>query len=94
VGGEFKVASNTALKAMWMTRDSDADQNDADMWVVGIEHKLDKAVRVYANFAMVDNDESSRLVPWQQARTAGSNLTSDYSGEEASGFSVGLRYDF
>lgn len=94
VGGEFKVASNTALKAMWMTRDSDADQNDADMWVVGIEHKLDKAVRVYANFAMVDNDESSRLVPWQQARTAGSNLTTDYSGEEASGFSVGLRYDF
>lgn len=94
VGGEFKIASNTALKAMWMSRDADAEDHDAEMWVVGIEHKLDKAVRVYANFAMIDNDDNSRLVPWYQARTTANNLTADYTGEDSSGFSVGLRYDF
>lgn len=91
LGGEFKITPATALKAMWMTRDADADDADADMWVVGIEHKLDKAVRVYANYAMIDNDSNSKLVPWKEARTANAG---GVAGEEASGFSVGLRYDF
>ena len=91
LGGELKVGSATALKAMWMTRDSDADNYDADMLTVGIEHKLDKAVRVYANYAMVDNDDNVALTPWSQARSAS---PAGAAGEEASGFSVGLRYDF
>ena len=85
------MGSATALKAMWMTRDSDADNYDADMLTVGIEHKLDKAVRVYANYAMVDNDDNVALTPWSQARSAS---PAGAAGEEASGFSVGLRYDF
>ena len=91
LGGEFKLTEATALKAMWMTLDSDADNADADMWVVGVEHKLDKAVRVYANYALVDNDDGRSLTPWGQARTANPDGA---AGEEASGFSVGLRYDF
>ena len=91
LGGEFKLTEATALKAMWMTLDSDADNADADMWVVGVEHKLDKAVRVYANYALVDNDNRRSLTPWGQARTANPDGA---AGEEASGFSVGLRYDF
>ncbi|PCD00719.1 porin [Halopseudomonas pelagia] len=91
LGAEFKVASNTALKGMWMTRESDADNFDSDMWVVGVEHKLDKAVRVYANYALVDNEDNAALTPWGQARTASPDGT---AGEEATGLSVGLRYDF
>ena len=91
VGAEFKIASNTALKGMWMTRDADLDDADSDMWVVGVEHKLDKAVRVYANYALVDNDDNVALTPWGQARSA---TPSGTAGEEASGLSVGLRYDF
>lgn len=91
LGAEFKVASNTALKAMWMTRDVDADNRDSDMWVIGVEHKLDKAVRIYANYAVVDNDDSIALTPWGQARTA---TPSGAAGEKASGLSAGLRYDF
>lgn len=106
LGGEFKVASNTALKAMWMTHDSDADNHDADMWVVGVEHKLDKAVRVYANYAVVDNDANVALTPWAQGRSAapsnqslvldnnGDVIENRAQGEKASAFSVGLRYDF
>lgn len=91
VGAELKVASNTAIKGMWLTRETDADNYDSDMWVVGVEHKLDKAVRVYANYALVDNEDNIALTPWSQARTAN---PSGAVGEEASGLSVGLRYDF
>lgn len=96
LGGEFKLTDATAVKAMWMTLDSDADDADADMWVIGVEHKLDKAVRVYANYAVVDNDDGRALTPWAQGRTAnpGSAEFADASGEKASGLSVGLRYDF
>lgn len=92
LGGEYMVGKNTALKAMWMTRDADASGYGADMWVVGVEHKLDKAVRVYANYAMLDNEKNSRLTPWAQARSAKPGATE--LGTQAKGLSVGLRYDF
>jgi predicted porin len=91
LGAEFKIASNTAIKGMWMTRDADAENYDSDMWVVGVEHKLDKAVRIYANYAIVDNEDNAALTPWSQARTA---TPAGAAGEEASGLSAGLRYDF
>ncbi len=101
LGGELAIAKNTALKATWMTHDSDADNANADMLVVGVEHKLDKAVRVYANYAVVDNDDNVAYSPWMQSRTATpSNQSIDENGvnqalgEKASGFTVGLRYDF
>lgn len=92
LGGEYKIGSNTALKAMWMTRDADDSDYGADMWVVGVEHKLDKAVRVYANYAVTDNNKEAKLTPWAQARSAKPGATE--VGKEASGLSVGLRYDF
>lgn len=100
LGGEFAIAKNTALKATWMTHSSDAKKSDADMWVVGIEHKLDKAVRVYANYAVVDNDDNAAYSPWMQSRTATpkeqsfDNGVNRAKGEKAAGFTVGLRYDF
>lgn len=100
LGGEWAFAKNTALKATWMTHDSDADNADADMWVIGIEHKLDRAVRVYANYAVVDNDDNVAYTPWSQSRTAnptGQSIVNGVNralGEKASGLSLGLRYDF
>lgn len=91
LGGEYQIGKNTALKAMWMLRESDADQNDASMYVIGAEHKLSKQVRVYANYALVDNDANSAITPWKEARSAKPNGELD---EQAQGVSVGLRYDF
>lgn len=91
LGAELKVTANTAIKAMWMARAVDADDRDSDMLAVGVEHKLDKAVRVYANYALVNNDDNIALTPWGQARTATPPGT---NGETASALSVGLRYDF
>lgn len=91
VGGEFKAAENTALKAMYLHRKGDDSKDKADMIAVGVEHKLANPLRVYANYAMVMNKENSALTPWNQARTTS---VVGVAGEDASGFSLGLRYDF
>lgn len=91
LGGEFKATEKTYLRAMWLTRDADADDSKTDMITVGVEHRLDSAFRVYANYAVVMNDTNTNLTPWNQARTTGTAGTLD---EDASGFSLGARYDF
>jgi len=91
LGGEVKAAQNTALKAMYMHRKGEASKDKADMIAVGVEHKISSPLRVYANYAVVLNDQDSSLTPWNQARTTGVDGVSD---KDASGFSLGLRYDF
>lgn len=91
LGAEFAVTKNTYLKGMYLVRNSDADEQDSDMIAVGIEHRLDRALRVYLNYAVVDNEDDVRLTPWAQGRST--NAPGAW-GEEAKGLSLGLRYDF
>ena len=58
---------------------------------MGVEYRLDPAVRVYANLATVLNDENSNLTPWAQGRT---NAVGGARGEDSLGLSLGMRYDF
>lgn len=91
LGAEFQVAPATYVKGMYMTMDADAKDKSADMVAVGVEHRLDKALRVYANYAIVMNDDLAALTPWQQARTTN---VGGAAGENAQGLSLGMRYDF
>ncbi|MFN3580578.1 MAG: porin [Pseudomonas sp.] len=91
LGADFKVAPKTYLRGMWMTRDADLDDSKSNMLAVGVEHRLDSALRVYANYAVVSNDDNVALNPWSQGRTA---ARAGAAGENAKGFSTGLRYDF
>ncbi len=90
-GAQYKAAAATYLRAHHFILDSNGDDLDAAMTAVGVEHRVDSALRVYANYAMVDNDDDQTLTPWRQARTTD---TAGAAGETATGFSVGLRYDF
>ncbi|MGM0476822.1 MAG: porin, partial [Pseudomonadota bacterium] len=91
-GGQFKLDPQTYLRGHYFTR-AMGEQDDADssMMAVGVEHRLDSALRVYANYATVDNDDNASLTPWKQARTAS---PSGADGETATGISLGMRYDF
>ncbi|MDQ2078251.1 porin [Marinimicrobium sp. ABcell2] len=91
LGGEFKLGSKTRLRGHYMHRSADIDDGDSAMVAVGIEHRLDSAVRVYANYAAVNNDDSVALNPYTQARTTS---VPGVAGETASGLSLGFRYDF
>ena len=69
----------------------DADDANATLLAIGLEHRLDPTVRVYGNIATVLNDENSNLTPWAQART---NTVGGVRGEDSLGLSLGMRYDF
>jgi predicted porin len=92
LAGEYKLTPKTSLRGQYFYRDVDLNDASASLIAVGVEHKLDSAVRVYANVATVLNDKSSKLTPWQQGRS-----TSDIegvAGEDSTGVSLGFRYDF
>lgn len=91
VAGEYKLSSKTALRGQYLLRDVDTSNENASLIAVGVEHKLDSAVRVYANLATVLNDDKSELTPWQQGR---STDIAGVEGEDSTGLSLGFRYDF
>lgn len=91
LGAEYKVTRATAVKGQFFQRSADPADSDSTFWTLGVEHKLDDALRLYANYASVDNDAAVAITPWGQARTA---TPAGAAGETASAFSVGLRYDF
>ncbi|MCO8109165.1 MULTISPECIES: porin [Acinetobacter] len=95
VAADYKFAPKTYLRGQVFHRDVDADDANATLLAVGVEHRLDKAVRVYANLATVLNDENSKLTPWSAGRsTKTSDITGGANGEDAFGLSLGFRYDF
>ena len=91
VAGEYKFAPKTLVRGEVFYRDVDADDANSTLLAVGLEHRLDKAVRVYGNLATVINDDKSNLTPWKEGRT---NSVSGVAGENSLGLSLGMRYDF
>ncbi|ENW31888.1 MULTISPECIES: porin [Acinetobacter] len=91
VAGEYKFAPKTSFRGEVFHRDVDADDANATLLAIGLEHRLDPTVRVYGNIATVLNDENSNLTPWAQGRT---NTVGGVRGEDSLGLSLGMRYDF
>jgi predicted porin len=91
LGAEYKLSKATAVRGMFMSRTTDADDRDSNLIALGVEHRLDSSLRVYANYAMVQNDDLINLTPWTQGRTTN---VAGVNGEDASGLSLGLRFDF
>ncbi|SEL30689.1 porin [Ectothiorhodospira marina] len=91
VGGQYQLSPSMYLKAHYFTLDSDCDDSDADMYTLGLEYRMDKALRFYGNLAAVSNDDAAALTPWGQARSA---TPPGEAGETATAFSLGMRYDF
>jgi len=90
-GASYKLTDKTAIKGHYLIRSADIDDGDSNMLAVGVEHRLGGQLRIYANYAMVSNDDNANLNPWSQARTTG---TPGSFGDTASGLSLGLRFDF
>lgn len=91
IAADYKFAPKTYVRGQVFYRDVDAPDANATMITLGLEHRLDKAVRVYGNISSVLNDENSNVTPWEQAR---SNNVKGTRGEDALGLSLGFRYDF
>lgn len=91
IAGEYKLTPKTALRGEYFYRDVDADDANSSLVAIGVEHRLDKAVRVYANLATMLNDKNANLTPWKEGR---SYSVSGEKDENATALSLGFRYDF
>ena len=104
IAGAYKITPDFNLGGMYQFLQHDnstvtpdaqvfgvADDANSTLLAVGLEHRLDKAVRVYGNLATVINDDKSNLTPWKEGRT---NSVSGVAGENSLGLSLGMRYDF
>lgn len=91
IAGEYKLTPKTALRGEYFYRDVDADDANSSLVAIGVEHRLDSTVRVYANLATMLNDKNANLVPWKEGR---SNTVSGETDENATALSLGFRYDF
>ena len=93
VAADYKVAPKTYVRGQVFHRDVDTDEKNSTLLAVGVEHRLDKAVRVYANLATMLNDDKSTATPWKEGRSFGNSVKAE-TGENATGLSLGFRYDF
>ncbi|WP_374668336.1 porin [Acinetobacter sp.] len=93
LAGEYKITPKTSVRGEYFYRDVDADDANAHLIGVGVEHKLDSTLRVYGNLATVLNDKNSKLNPWKEGRSFG-NGVSGVADENSTALSLGLRYDF
>ena len=91
IGGQYRINPAMYLNAHYFMLDSDLDESDAGLYAIGLEYRVDSALRFYGNIAGVSNDDNSALTPWGAARSAG---PSGAAGETATGISFGMRYDF
>ena len=91
LGLEYMVTPKVALKAHHMNRKANAANKDATMYTVGAEYRYSKELRFYASYAGLDNGTAGSLTPWKEGRTA---QPSGATGKDATGLSVGMRYDF
>jgi predicted porin len=97
LGVQQALSPKTFLNVTWLSRDESAADADATMTAIGLEHRLDRQLRIYANYAQVDNQSKAKLLPWVQGRSTASGTSAvgaGVNGKDSSGFSFGVRYDF
>ncbi len=66
-------------------------KDGADMWVIGLDHKLSKRTKVYAVYAKTDNDDDSRSTSW---KNTGGEGTAPTAGNNADTFALGIQHKF
>lgn len=91
VGAEYKLTPTMFVRAQSFNRNANKANANSVMNTVGLERVLDKQLRVYVNYAAVDNQANAKIVPWVEGRSANQAGT---NGADGNGLSVGLRFDF
>jgi predicted porin len=91
LGASMKAGMNT-FKIQYVSSDTDADDTDATMVALGVDHAMSKKTKVYVAYASISTGD---------ARAEGFNSTGHAStvgagaaGDSASGFSLGMVHKF
>jgi len=90
LGAAFKSGANT-FKFQYAVSDGDADDSEATLIALGVDHKLSKSTKVYAVYATMDNDvnTSNKLGGGHD-----SDVPAGVADESYDGISVGMVHKF
>jgi predicted porin len=92
LGLEYQLVPGAwALRSQVFTRDANKANNDSKLLALGVDRYFGKDLRLFANYARVSNDSGAKLTPWKEGR---STDQTGISGQAATAFTVGMRYDF
>ncbi len=91
VGASFKLSSDTTIKGQVYMLDADGDDRNATMLALGLDHALSRNFRLLVAAAITQNDDNAN---YAMSKGGHGGQVTPVTGEDASGFSVGFRYDF
>ena len=88
--------SNTTLKLAYAVADEldSASNTGASYYAVGVSHRLDKNIELYALYSAIDNDENATYGYVSAPHTSSNGNTTVVAGEDSNVFALGFRYDF
>lgn len=90
-GVSYQLTDRTGLRGHYLHRLGELDDSDSGMFAIGVDHRLADGLRVYANLALMSNDDAVALTPWSATSTA---PAPGAPGETSTGLGAGLIYDF
>ncbi len=110
LGGSYTMGNNV-LKVQYASRDEYDDWKDdtgakvinsgkdtgADMWSIGLDHKMSKRTTVYAAYATTDNEKNSSSTSWSAANSSNkgsAGVNSQGNFQDADSFAVGIIHKF
>lgn len=91
IGASYKFGDAVAKAQYYMSSD-DLDDADASLAAVGVDYSLSKAFKLLFAYAMTTNDDNAGYS--MSAGGHGDQVSPVAAGEDPSGFSAGVRYDF
>ena len=96
LGLGHKMGNNTFKVAYAQADDTDAGNDGADYWAIGLDHSLSKRTTVYALYTRVENDDAGTysLVSAPHTSNFTTGGTSVLPGGEIDAFGVGVKHNF
>lgn len=94
IGGAFDFGSNT-VKLQYAERDEGVSNADdgANVFAIGLEHKMSKRTMVYVDYGRLDNDKGSNI-GFMSKIGNGSGTPQGGAGTSPDGFGLGIIHKF
>lgn len=92
IGASYKLNGGYTLRSQYyQTSDNDTANTGADMFVLGIDKRLGASTTLYATYGITSNDEFANFSVSSGGRDT---RVTPVVGEDATGFSLGVIYNF
>lgn len=90
-GASYAWTEQTLFKGHLYDLDAETDESDARMLALGLDHRLGEKFWLLFVYAATDNDD---FAAYRVSAGGHGDKVTPLPGEQATGFSAGLRYDF